>query len=349
MKNVSVPEAGIALSDVARFYGQSPAYIRRRFRDSGGYTEAEKDPTLIVNEGGGPRPCRYRLSVIQRVFPEFEPGQLLAGDLPREVADIIGRLKHKLPPDVAAVLPSRDEDPRSFENLAQCLIKDGSNLRIRAVAGTFFSYAEGHNAIYNAFEKRSTRIKRTPPNATPPSHPKILLLHPFSSTARLRSNAEESESQPITPVREDLTPKAFKQFRSTSMWRDFEQAWKFVRNDADALSLDVKWVRVAPHSFLIYTDECAVVETYDLGRGEADQARRERTCIGRKAPLIVVRPGSRYHQILRAGFDWSFDPSPRAGVKTYRVDDVAPTVLSRKVDQPLRAVRRSRADSKKRP
>ncbi len=307
-------DEGVTVRDIASYYGYTEARARQLLKERGLEDRRQKDPSIVIEEGGGRKPAKYRTDFITELFPDFDATRVGPSRLVRDLLEPL-RFLHgrKLPAFVEAVLESRGADPAAFEALAQQIIARGTNLKIRSIAATFVSSKQRHEPMFKAFEQRY---------ANKLSKPQLLLLHPFAAGARRRSNVEEGTSRPSVPVVGPLTADALKTYRQTSMWDDFERAWKFVTKDK-AFDLEVKWVDATPHSFLIYCDELALLETYDLGR---DTDAEDRVCVGRRAPVLVIKAGS-YLRTLREGFDWVFKPDERSCVRTFTDKDVQPDKL----------------------
>jgi hypothetical protein len=300
---------GVTIKQVAECLGVTVARIRQRFDAEGGAERARANKEdVVLSQGQGRRATVYRLDFMKSLFGDFQRTEASTSRLPPPVAELLARSSGKS--DIHAIIESRTADAKTFEDVLLWMIGKGTDLRIRSIAATFVSRKTKWDPIYQAFEVRA-REKR--------SIPKLLLLHPLASAARLRSNVEEGESRKPTRVSGELSAKALSAFKQTTMWDDFVAAWQFVTKEK-TFELEARWVDVSPQSMLIYCDECALLETYDFGRA-SDAVDRE--CIGRLSPVIVVKPG-RYLKSLKSGFDRIFAPDPGWGVGTFTADEVSP-------------------------
>ena len=91
-------------------------------------------------------------------------------------------------------------------------------------------------------------------------------------------------------------------------FRDATSTYYFMRrsvgDNGHEFDLDPRWIEREPHSLLVWAKQYALVEPYDYA---APKAVRKPDCIGRYAPIMIVRGDTPYHDLLREGFDYLFD------------------------------------------
>ncbi len=277
-------EPCLSVSQIAKVLGYSRTYARKKLAERL-KEQKEFEKVCPHGKGKGPNGTLYTVAFVREVFPgrDFDERQATAGStLPAEVKSTLARHRN-LPPSILGVLESRELHPIDFTDLASFLIGAPGELRIRAIAATSIAWAAPFTPIYQAFQRRAKdRL----------GGPKILLLHPDAKAAKLRSLAEEGT----------------RRFTETSFWENALRAFQFLHEKEKAWNVTVKWVHVAPSSFLIHNSEAgALLEMYDLGRPPSAPGPTT-VCIGGRSPVLFIAPGTPYHKTLKDGFDWVFEP-----------------------------------------
>jgi hypothetical protein len=275
-----------SVSQIAKALDYSRTYVRKKLMERLA-AQPELRASVCPRAARGPAGALYTATFVREVFPNrrFDERRVLAeATLPEDVQSTLSRHK-SFPPSILGVLGSREVDPMDFTDLARFLIRAPGELRIRAIAATFLVYEAPFKPIYQAFQARA---------AAHYDGPKILLLHPDAKAAKLRSLVEEG--------------RRIRSVAETSMWQNAHQAFQFLQQKEAHWNLTVKWVHVAPSSFILHNSEAgALLEMYDLGKPPT--ATEDTTlCIGGRAPVLFIAPGTAYHATLQNGFDWLFEP-----------------------------------------
>lgn len=313
-------ESCFSVSQIAKALGYSRTYVRKKLTG-----QLAAHPELLARAcpraAHGPDGALYTATFVREVFPgrNFDERRATAGSaLPDEVKSTLSRHRN-LPPSILGLLESREVDPIDFTELASFLIRAPGELRIRAIAATCIAYAAPFTPIYQALQIRAARRL---------GGPKILLLHPDANAAKLRSLAEEG--------------RRMRSVTETSFWQNALRAFQFLREKQGAWNVTVKWVHVAPGSFLIHNSEAgALLEMYDLGKPPSAPGPTT-VCIGGRSPMLFVAPGTRYHATLKDGFDWVFEPPKYAAhcIKPVLARELA--AYFRRTSAPLRSETRRR-------
>ncbi|MDA0676964.1 MAG: helix-turn-helix domain-containing protein [Chloroflexi bacterium] len=125
---------------------------------------------------------------------------------------------------------------------------------------------------------------------------RALLVNPTGQFARARTVAEDGER-----FADDALFRAGPLFGDS--WRSLNviAALKRASKDLRNFSLDVRFLDHWPSTYLVLTRNCAFVETYHFGRPEGVM---DGTTIDGQVPMLQVRSGSRYHDLLRNHFDY---------------------------------------------
>ena len=291
-KQNSASNEWLTMTEIVEGYLMSTSTVRSVFKKRLAKMPPE-DRGLAFQGGRGRRGASYR-----RDFVETALGPMPTEYLTETLRRIFGK-NAKLPTvkvsgneednPLAGVLASRKKANSDYNSLVREMVRNHKGLRISCISGTDFF--DSHNLIVDDFEKRVEDGLDAP---------KVLLVYPFGSAALRRIAAEEEGSR-----------------KASQFARDARRTFDFVRGERE-LKLDVKWADAIPHSFLMWTEKFALVEQYDFGF--KDRAG----CIGRKAPLLVVKSGTEYHGTLEAGFDYVFNGNVKdTHVKTFLLREVA--------------------------
>jgi hypothetical protein len=285
----------LTVTQLATFYKQSPSSIRLALAAERKRLDAAQWQAVCFKRAG-PFGDLYEPGFVSGVF-----GRRAAVE-----SDVVSQLRTQHPGvpgmllfdprgssgDVGifmAVLESRKKAGAAYDFLLARAIEHGGDLRIRCLTGTDFFNA--HKPTGDAFSKRNAPTK-------------VLLMYPFGHGAQVRARAER-----------DADDLAFSQFL-----RDAVSTLTFMQAYGDRWNIDAKWVDDLPMSLLVWTTEYALVEAYDHGRESQDMSG----CIGRKAPVLLVRGGAPYHTLLRDGFDYVFGGRMRDTlIRTYSLREVA--------------------------
>ncbi len=220
-------------------------------------------------KGEGSRGGAYRVDLVAEIFQSDPPS--LDG-----ASRVFTRGKDAGRAILRGVLPSRREAPGEYAALVAHLIESGESVRIRAIAGTDFCTAQG--TIGSALTRRPKRQSI-----------RLLLLNPFCDAAGIRAEAEGDLGN-----------------MSSQLFRDALGSFWFLYQRARELNLDPRWVDAAFYNLLVWGEEYALIENYDLSKPEEIQSPAT-VCIGRHAPVFVIRGGIPYHRSLKEGFDYLFE------------------------------------------
>jgi len=288
----------LTINEIAQMYRRSPSSVRYLLK-------AHPDIVNRYERGAGPRGDRYPVDSIEKVLGP-SPDQNLTDTQRRIFSNQIKRFPTTpaLPrrnrdegSDLIVTLKSRRGQFADYLDLLKEMIETQPGLRIRAITATDFFSA--HHSVDVAFFKRvQNGLGET----------RVLLLHPKERGACIRSAAEGNA---------DL--------EKSQLYRDATSTVAFIRDNTERLKLNVKWTVDIPYSMLVWTEVSALVETYDYGSFDRQSSR----CIGRDAPVLVVRGNTDYHRLLKEGFDYIFDGEERVThLKTFPLKEVAKVVKS---------------------
>ncbi|MFI5398420.1 MAG: hypothetical protein ACHQ9S_23040 [Candidatus Binatia bacterium] len=279
-----------------------------------------KHPDRQIRPAKGRKPALFPTEFLKEIF-----GQLEEKNFPARTAVVeeLGVIRNrKLPENIVGVLESRTAAKDDFNHLLSTVIATARELKMWCVVGSCFSDADRAGSLFKAFEERAKRVRAG--HAQPPE---MLFLHPLCRATRLRSNAEEGPRNPSYSVASEDVENGEGFLKETRMGDYFVRLWTWLLRNHEQLAFAVdkiRWSRVPPPSFLLWSEDLAFVEPYGFGRlSKVDYD--ERTFIGGHAPLLLVKPGGTddYHERLQNGFRWIFDPAPNTdGVVTYKVWDI---------------------------
>ncbi len=285
------------VDEIAVAYGISISSTRTLLKaEVNSLPQAEREK--FYEKAGGPHPDRYEITFVSKVLKDKTKSNL-------NIFDRYIFLNHRKSPDIKiigsespsqgalfGILESRMKASNAYRELVFEIVKNGASLRIRCVSGTDFF--NKHNPIIEAFRERAKH--RSEPV-------KVLLLHPTGHGAEIRSAAEG-----------ELSAEA------SQLARDAHSTFGFLKVESQDLKIDPKWQEELPTSLLIWSEDIALVEPYDHGRQERDHSG----CIGRKAPILIVRGGGTdYHEVLKMGFDYVFLRKEKdTHIKTWTVNEM---------------------------
>jgi len=313
---ISSRDVWLTVSEIASWYRKSPSSIRLQLRDAlrkkfGDVSTTSVD--LVYQKGAGQVGHRYHVDFIKQVFGS-KPDQQLSEALTaifnkRTKLPVVGVVGAEPDEPLIGMLGSRMRANEVYNALVAEMIRSGRGLRIRCITGTDFFNA--HRPTGDAFFER----KKVGLDVA-----KVLLVYPFGHGAEVRSAAEGD-----------------RELEKSQLSRDARSTFEFIRShvEMNKLELKVKWVDDLPLSLLIWTEDYALVEPYDHGRQDKERSG----CIGRKAPIMVVKSGTAYHTILKNGFDYIFDgQSEETQIQTYFLKQIDEKYSS---GHPLKAKLRS--------
>lgn len=288
----------LRINEIARWYGESASSVRLKLKTAlkekvGEVPKNNVDSAYQV--GSGRIGHRYHVDFVEKVFGSRPDEDLTEAERsiinnPARVANVrvVGSEADDL---LTVLLTSRLGANDAYDRLLIEMITSGRGLRIRCITGTDFFNA--HRPTAEAFFQRSKNgLDGT----------RVLLVYPFGHGAKVRSAGEGDP---------ELDKSQFA--------RDAASTFGFIRANADRLQLEPKWIEDLPPGLLLWTEKYALVEPYDCGRQYIDRSG----CIGRKAPIMVVRGGTAYHTILKNGFDYVFDGKEKETyLKTFSLEDL---------------------------
>jgi hypothetical protein len=286
-----IDDKTFTITELAERYRKNPSTDRAALKE----LATKRAYKQHVYEGAGPKGHRYGRKIVEDALGK-PPAELPGG-----VDDVFTRrntFRGVIRPrsedsentEIVGILSSRMTAQDAYLHLAEHAIAMGRGLRIRCLSGRDFF--DKQKPLYEAFEKRAKSEGLDPG--------KILLLFPFGHGALVRSKAE-GDSNP----------------HLSQFGLDANNSVGFMRGQAERLKLVPRWVDDLPQSLLVWTEEYALVEIYDYG----SVSEQRSGCIGRKAPMLIVRGGS-YHRMLGSGFDYIFDRKDDTGIETHGLDDV---------------------------
>ena len=274
-------------------------------------------PDQPIEDHLGPVPARFPVQFLQTVYDRLKDKNATERT---PITAALSSLSKKLPESVVTVLESRVASAEQFRHLVCTIVEHSKKLKIWCVSGSLFSKTDPADPLFKAFESRAERIRKG--EAEPPQ---MLFLHPASRAARLRSNAEEGPRKRSYSIEPSDPDNLVSFLRDTRMGDFFISMWNWIlrHHDHFELSLEaIRWTRVPPTAWLLWCEEAAILEPYGFGR-LARVDYDETTCIGGRAPLLIVRRADRdgvddYHARLGNGFNWIYEPDEKtAGVVKY--------------------------------
>lgn len=297
----------VSLTDLERkFTYRSRSWLRSILkREENKLSEIEREK--LVQNIGGSKGKLYNLNWAENVFhqEDIDSSSTLARIF--RSSDFEGVLhvnsKGKSETSVAGLLESRKEANSAYEKLLSALINESDELLIRVISGQdlFNDYRPTANMLR---ERGCVNNKTT----------KVLFLYPFGDPADIRIKAEEEKSVNHPTFILDA-------FRTLSFIAG-RRSWH----------IEPKWVNILHHTFMVWGNQYAIVEPYDFGKPGTNLSG----CIGRKAPLLVVKGGSPYHQTLKHGFEYIYGENlnektySKTGIKTYTLEEVSKTFKEKK-------------------
>jgi len=295
----------LSIKEVAEQYDKSVAAVRsflnKKYEDRIASTpeiQKEEMRKIKAKGGGGRKADRYKESFVREVMGGDSP----AGQFGETERQIFGKTAKgalirvsggKAGDPLMGVLASRLAAFREYNQLVEEMTREGPELRIRCIVGTDFFNSQG---VWFA-----SLTSRKEANLEPPL---ILLVYPRGRAAKLRISAEGED------------------FADSQFGRDARSTFDFIKNKGRWMS--VKWADEIPPSLLIWTKKCALVEPYEYGGRGSDSPG----CIGRRAPVLVVPGGTKYHEALRDGFDYVYgekgrDEKNRPYITIYTLEQLA--------------------------
>jgi excisionase family DNA binding protein len=186
---------------------------------------------------------------------------------------------------ISGILGPRRIDPTTPAAIAEELEGTEGEVLLQGVGLREFFGDKDHATILRRMAAEDRRVSI-----------RALLVNPTGQFARARTVAEDGER-----FADDALFRAGPLFGDS--WRSLNviAALKRASKDLRNFRLDVRFLDHWPSTYLVLTRRCAFVETYHFGRPEG---LMDGTTIDGQVPMLQVRSGSRYHDLLRNHFDY---------------------------------------------
>ena len=186
---------------------------------------------------------------------------------------------------VSGILGPRRIDPATPAAIAEELERTEGEVLLQGVGLREFFGDKDHATILRRMAAEDRRVSI-----------RALLVNPTGQFARARTVAEDGER-----FADDALFRAGPLFGDS--WRSLNviAALKRASKDLRNFSLDVRFLDHWPSTYLVLSRSCAFVETYHFGRPEG---LMDGTTIDGQVPMLQVRSGSNYHDLLRNHFDY---------------------------------------------
>jgi excisionase family DNA binding protein len=186
---------------------------------------------------------------------------------------------------ISGILGPRRIDPSTPAAIAEELEGTEGEVLLQGVGLREFFGDKDHATILRRMAAEDRRVSI-----------RALLVNPTGQFARARTVVEDGER-----FADDALFRAGPLFGDS--WRSLNviAALKRASKDLRNFSLDVRFLDHWPSTYLVLTRHCAFVETYHFGRLDG---LMDGTTIDGQVPMLQVRSGSRYYDLLRNHFDY---------------------------------------------